>query len=58
MKTTIGQAVSELFSRYERKYQDEELAALATGVVLSELLAAADTPSPPVTRPRPLRRAA
>lgn len=59
MKTTIGQVVSELYTSYQRRYHDEELAALATQVVLSELLAAlARETTRPVMRPHQLRRAA
>lgn len=38
--TTMGQLISELFSKYERKYRDEELAALATQVALDDILRA------------------
>jgi hypothetical protein len=38
MKTTIGQLVSSLYSRYQREYRDDALAALATEVVVGELL--------------------
>lgn len=58
-KTTIGQVVSELYARYPRQYHDDELAALATQVVLSELLEArAREVALPASRPRALRRAA
>ena len=43
MTTTIGQVVSQLFRRYQRMYRDEELAALATAVVLGELFASRST---------------
>lgn len=38
MKTTLGQLISELFDMYEDRYRDEELAALATQVTVTELL--------------------
>jgi len=38
MTTTIGQLVSEIFTRYERELHDEGLAAVATQVRLTELL--------------------
>lgn len=36
--TTIGKLVSTLFAKYERQFQDRELAAVATQVALEELL--------------------
>ncbi len=36
--TTIGQLVSKLFSEYEHQFHDEKLVAIATQVVLDELL--------------------
>jgi hypothetical protein len=36
--TTIGQLITELYSKYERRYRDHELAAMATQVRLSDLL--------------------
>lgn len=39
MQTTIGQLVSALFDAYESRYHDPKLAALATEVTLTELLA-------------------
>jgi hypothetical protein len=36
--TTIGQLVSILFTKYERQFHDEKLAAVATQVALDELL--------------------
>lgn len=36
--TTIGQLISELYTKYERRYRDDELAAMATQVRLEELL--------------------
>ena len=38
MKTTIGQLVSKLFETYEHRYHDEELAAIATEVMLDDIL--------------------
>jgi hypothetical protein len=38
--TTIGQLISDLYSKYERRYRDEELAAVATQVTVDELLRA------------------
>jgi hypothetical protein len=38
--TTIGQLISDLYSKYERRYCDEELAAVATQVTVDELLRA------------------
>jgi hypothetical protein len=42
MKTTLGQLISELFNMYEDRYRDEELAALATQVTVTELLLRTD----------------
>jgi hypothetical protein len=42
--TTIGDLVSTLFARYERRFHDERLAAVATQVVLDELLRRRDEP--------------
>ena len=42
MQTTIGQLVSALFDAYESRYHDPKLAALATEVTLTELLAGRD----------------
>ncbi len=39
MQTNIGQLVSGLFDAYESRYHDPKLAALATEVTLTELLA-------------------
>jgi hypothetical protein len=36
--TTIGQLVSVLFSEYQEKFHDEELAAVATQIAIDELL--------------------
>lgn len=36
--TTIGQLICELYTKYERRYRDDELAAMATQVRLEELL--------------------
>ncbi len=36
--TTIGELISQLCTKYERRYQDEHLAALATQVTVDELL--------------------
>lgn len=58
MKMTIGRLVSELFDRYQRQYRDEELAALATQVVMSEVLAARQREGAPGPRGHGLRRAA
>ena len=41
MNTTIGQLVATLFDAYDRSLRDEELAAVATQVRLSELLGGA-----------------
>jgi len=38
--TTIGQLISDLYSKYERRYRDEELAAVAAQVTVDELLRA------------------
>lgn len=40
MTTTMGQLVSEIFTAYDRELGDQELAAVATQVRLSELLTA------------------
>lgn len=37
MQTTLGQLVSELVESYERKYEDPELAAVATSVTIEEM---------------------
>lgn len=37
MRTTLGELVSELVESYERKYEDRELAAVATCVTLEEM---------------------
>ena len=37
MQTTLGELVSELVESYERKYEDPELAAVATSVTLEEM---------------------
>ena len=36
--TTIGDAISTLFAKYERQFHDEHLAAVATQVALAEVL--------------------
>lgn len=36
--TTIGQLITELYAKYERRYRDRELATMATQVRLSDLL--------------------
>jgi len=36
--TTIGQLVSELYAKYERRYRDEELAAIATKNAVEQIL--------------------
>jgi hypothetical protein len=38
MTITIGQLVSDLFTRYEREFHDEGLAAVATQVRIAELV--------------------
>lgn len=35
---TIGQLVSDLFSKYERQFGDEQVAAIATQVTIDEVL--------------------
>lgn len=35
---TMGQLITELYDKYERRFGDEELAAVATEVTLEELL--------------------
>ncbi len=40
MKTTIGQLVASLFTQYEHRYHDEELAAVATQVTVDDLISA------------------
>jgi hypothetical protein len=37
---TIGQLISDVYTKYERRYGDEELAAIATQVTVDELLRA------------------
>jgi hypothetical protein len=46
--TTIGQLVATLFDEYENRYRDEKLAAVATQVVVDDLIRA--------HRGRPTRR--
>jgi hypothetical protein len=41
MTTTMGELVSDVFARYEQALHDEELAAVATQVRITELLAQA-----------------
>ena len=36
--TTIGDLVSSLYSKYERRYRDPELAAIATQLKVEQLL--------------------
>lgn len=36
--TTFGQLISDLYTQYERRYHDPELAAVATEVTVEELL--------------------
>jgi len=36
--TTLGQLISDLYTKYERCYRDEELAAVATQVTVDELV--------------------
>jgi hypothetical protein len=38
MTLTVGQLVSDLYAKYERELHDEQLAAVATEVRVSELL--------------------
>lgn len=38
MTITVGQLVSDLYSKYERELHDEQLAAVATEVRVTELL--------------------
>jgi hypothetical protein len=38
MTTTMGQLVSKLYDRYERRFHDEQLAALATQAMIEEIL--------------------
>jgi hypothetical protein len=40
MKTTLGQLVATLYSAYDRKLHDRELAAVATQVRMFEMLEA------------------
>ena len=49
--TTLGQLVADLFDKYERRFHDEELAAVATQTTITHMLL--DSPSR-----RPGRRAA
>jgi hypothetical protein len=51
MTTTMGQLVSDLYAKYERELHDEELAAVATEIQVSELLE-----SMPRRRARPRKR--
>jgi hypothetical protein len=37
METTIGQLVATLFAAYDRRFHDEDLAAVATQVRIAEL---------------------
>lgn len=36
--TTVGQLISTLFANFDRQFHDEQLAAVATQVALTELL--------------------
>ena len=38
MTITMGQLVSDLFAKYERELHDEQLAAVATEIKVTELL--------------------
>lgn len=38
MTTTVGQLISDLYTKYERELHDDELAAVATEIRVSELL--------------------
>ncbi len=38
--TTIGQLISDLYTRYQRVYRDDKLAAVATQVTVDEVLRA------------------
>ena len=40
MTLTVGQLVSDLYAKYERELHDEQLAAVATEVRVTELLEA------------------
>ncbi len=51
MTITMGQLVSDLYAKYERELHDEELAAVATEIKVSELLE-----SMPRRRARPRKR--
>lgn len=41
--TTIGQLISELLETYEQQFHDKRLAAIATQVVVDELLRARES---------------
>jgi len=36
--TTLGQLVADLFDRYERRFHDKELAAVATQATITDML--------------------
>ncbi len=38
MTTTVGQLISDLYTKYERELHDDQLAAVATEIRVSELL--------------------
>ena len=38
MMITVGQLVSDLYAKYERELHDEQLAAVATEIKVTELL--------------------
>lgn len=40
MTTTIGQLVARLYEQYAQRYHDEELAAVATQVIVDDLMRA------------------
>jgi hypothetical protein len=42
MTMTMGQLVSQLFDKYERRYHDERLAAIATSAAIEEILRTSD----------------
>lgn len=38
MTTTVGQLISDLYTKYERELHDDQLAAVATEIRVAELL--------------------
>lgn len=46
--TTLGELIATLYTKYQRRYRDRELAAIATEVMLDQLLSPRPLPARPV----------